>query len=201
MLAPDQVHIVDSDSKRRAQVAYALSDRGYRAHVYESISEFEQFTPSDGLLLLSGDDDPVSLSDLRERLNARGECVPVAMYASKPEAAKVVEAMLCGAVDYLEWPLRSDAADIIRKATSRAGNQLKLERRRAAALTLMNNLSNREREVLTCMILGLSNKTIAHQLTISPRTVEIHRGNLIRKLNASSSAGAVRLGIYAGLDE
>jgi FixJ family two-component response regulator len=199
-LPPEQIHIVDSDSRRRAQFAFELNDRGYRAYVYEDICELERFRPSDGLVLLSGEDDPRSLDYLRDKFTARGECIPIAIYAAKPEAAKVVDAMLSGAVDYLEWPLRSDAAEMVRQVKDRASIVLNSERRSAVSTRLVGTLSPREREVLVLMIEGHSNKSIADILGISTRTVEIHRGNVIRKLEAGSTAGAVRVGIYAGVD-
>jgi FixJ family two-component response regulator len=199
-LSPEQIHIVDSNSRRRAQFAFKLNGLGYRAHVYESVSELERFEPTDGLVLLSGDDDPRSLECLREKLVARGKAVPIAMYATNPEASRVVDAMLSGAVDYLEWPLQGDPADIVGQVKRRASAALRFEQRNAAAVRLVSTLSSREREVLALMIDGQSSRSIASVLNISFRTVEIHRGTVLRKLGASSTAGAVRVGIHAGID-
>jgi FixJ family two-component response regulator len=199
-LPPEQIHIVDSNSRRRAQFAFELNGLGYRAHVYESICELEHFEPTDGLVLLSGDDDPRALERLRERLVARGTSVPIAMYAARPEASKVVDAMLSGAVDYLEWPLQGDPAVIVGQIKGRASAARRSEQRSAAAARLVSALSPRERQVLSSMINGQSSRSIASVLNISVRTVEIHRGNVLRKLGVSSTAGAVRVGIYAGID-
>jgi FixJ family two-component response regulator len=199
-LSPEQIHIVDSNSRRRAQFAFELNGRGYRAHVYESICELERFKPADGLVLLSGEDDPRALERLREKLIARGNSVPIAMYAARPEASKVVDAMLSGAVDYLEWPLQGDPADIVGQVKRRASAMVQSEQRSAAAARLVSTLSPREREVLSLMIDGQSSRSMAALLKISPRTVEIHRGHLLRKLGVSSTAGAVRVGIHAGIE-
>jgi two-component system response regulator FixJ len=66
---------------------------------------------------------------------------------------------------------------------------------------LIDELSPREMDVLNSLVSGNANKQTAQELGISPRTVEIHRGNMMRKLNARSPSDAVRLALYAGLDE
>ena len=71
---------------------------------------------------------------------------------------------------------------------------------RDEAADLIRTLSPRETHVLALMTRGYSNKAIARQLEISPRTVEVHRANMLAKINARSSADAVRVGVYAGLD-
>ncbi|WP_082124881.1 LuxR C-terminal-related transcriptional regulator [Aurantiacibacter luteus] len=68
------------------------------------------------------------------------------------------------------------------------------------ARDLVNRLSDRERSTLTLIVKGFSNKQIAHEMNLSPRTVENHRANAFTKINARTTADAVRTGIYAGLD-
>lgn len=84
-----------------------------------------------------------------------------------------------------------------------AGSRVQLRRVQIAsrAESLVETLTTRERQVLLGLVDGLSNKGIARALNISPRTVEIHRGHLMRKIGAKSVADAVRIGLYAGLDE
>ena len=74
------------------------------------------------------------------------------------------------------------------------------ERRDAKAQKLIRLLTGREMDVLKCLVSGASNNEIASRLGISPRTVEVHRANMMRRLNARSVADAVRIGLYAGLD-
>lgn len=128
--------------------------------------------------------------------------MPIAMYSSKPDLAKVVEAMLSGALDYLEWPF--DPAELqtaMGRISTRSAQAARLERKRAAAQKLVADLSRREREVLIRLIAGQANRTMAEELGISPRTIEVHRSNMMKKLNAGTSAEAVRVGLYAGLDQ
>ena len=196
------VHIVDGDTRRRAQVAYALSKRVLRSHVYESVREFERFEPSSGLILLNGDRGVSCLEELNRSLLARGAYIPIAMYSSEPDLAEAVEAMLSGALDYLQWPLEpADLEEALARIADRSALAARLKHKRAAAQKLVANLSQREREVLVRLVDGQSNKTMAEDLGISPRTIEIHRCNAMRKLNVSTSAEAVRIGLYAGLDQ
>lgn len=128
--------------------------------------------------------------------------MPIAMYSSEPDLAKVVEAMLSGALDYLEWPFEpADLETAIGRIAKRSAQAARLERKRAAAQKLVADLSRREREVLIRLADGKANRAMAEDLGISPRTVEIHRSNMMKKLNAGTSADAVRVALYAGLDQ
>lgn len=202
MWSSNQIHVVDGNSRRRAQIAFVLSEGALRPQVYESIEEFDQVVPSTGLVLLSGDDGRSSLGEMRERLLAGGRYMPVAMYSSKPDVAKIVEAMLSGALDYLTWPFSSAEVEAaMANMARRSSGVAEAARKRIEARALVGRLSGREREILTRMMAGKSNKTMGQELGISPRTVEIHRGNLIRKLAVGTSADAVRMALYAGLDD
>jgi two-component system response regulator FixJ len=110
--------------------------------------------------------------------------------------------MLSGAIDYLEWPMGSDALEAaLQRLGSEGARQAKLQRRKADALSRVAALTPREMDVLERLVGGSSNKLIAQDLGISPRTVEIHRGNMMSRLNAESISDAIRIGVYAGLGE
>jgi two-component system response regulator FixJ len=128
--------------------------------------------------------------------------LPVGAYAEEPSSSDVVEAMLAGALGYLKWPFDERELNVTLKRVSNEAART-LNRRRAVcdATSRVNALSRREKQVLTGLIGGLSNRAIAQTLAISPRTVEIHRSNMMNKLRARSVADAVRVGLYAGLDE
>jgi len=101
-----------------------------------------------------------------------------------------------------EWPFDRRELDVaLRRAAEEGQRKLKRERLLSQAKSQINALSRREKQVLTCLIGGLSNNKIGEALEISPRTVEIHRSKMMLKLGAQSVADAVRKGLYAGLDE
>ena len=113
-----------------------------------------------------------------------------------------MRARLSGALAYLDWPFSSDALDRSVTRLRRHGEQFaRVERRKAEARQLVASLTPRERDVLEGLLEGESNKGIAKKLELSPRTVEIHRSNMMSRLNAQSTSDAVRIGIYAGLGD
>lgn len=196
-----QVHVVDQDSRRRALIAYELAESAMRAEVYENLTEFERFAPPTGLVLLNVDAGIKALNDLKDYFRSRGNFLPVATYSTFVDVRLIVECVQNGAADYLAWPIISDdVLDTIDRCAKRGGGQADVEGRRASARLAVAELSARERQVLEFMVRGLSNKETAAILGISSRTVEIHRGNVIKKLGARNTPEAVRIGVYASSD-
>ena len=190
------IHVIDGDVFRRNRVANNVVALHHHAEIYESFSEFELHNPSGGLLLVAQEESEKVVEALGD-----GRCrMPVALYASSPTAKDVKRAFRAGVVDVLAWPSQDD--DL---ATSLNALILDCEQRSAvigeiaAAKRSVADLSRREAEVLAALVSGASNKEIGADLGISPRTVEIHRSNVLRKVGARSTAEAVRIGIYAGL--
>jgi len=194
------VHIVDSDSSRRALIASRLYERCFHAEIYEDLDELVNQSPLKGALLVNADDESFDLDSLIETLLSNESYVPVAFFSTDPSPEKIVRAMLSGALDYLQWPLSADALkDSVVRLTRLGEARAKVERRKAEARKLVESLTPRERDVLHGIVAGGSNKDIASQLGISVRTVEIHRGNMMSRLSARSTSDAVRIGLYAGL--
>lgn len=133
---------------------------------------------------------------------ADGACaLPFALYGSQPKAIDISAAIRGGALDFLEWPLTdseivSELERLLLDAVQWQDtlNMVQSAKKSVATLTL------REREVIRLVTQGYSNKRIGQELGISARTVEIHRANTFKKMNAQSSAEAVRIAICAGLD-
>ena len=137
---------------------------------------------------------------LQRRLTERGVTLPVIVMTGHGDVPLAVEAMKAGAVDFIEKPF-DDAIllSAIQSALSRYAEQGRRESEAAQIAAKANALSVRERQVLDGLIAGHPNKTIAYDLDISPRTVEIHRANVMTKMGANSLSDLVRMALLGGL--
>lgn len=194
------VHIVDANCYRRARIARFLHEE-YHAEIYESVAELTNRLPIQGALLINDDGDLIFGTTVLETVKIQTGHVPIALFSECPSPSKIVQAMLAGALDYLEWPFSpDDLKRAIIRLLAYGDQRYVAEQRSAEARRLVGHLTMRERDVLTRLVAGGSTKGIARELGISPRTVEIHRGNLMKKFNSRSTADAIRIGIYAELD-
>ncbi len=195
------IHLVDPSSRLRAELASIAYAMGHHAEVYADFDELSQRPLIDGIILVR--DDPVlgGVGQFMERLAAEGIWLPVVAFADEIDPDCIVEAMKSGALDYLALPL--DRTRLERTLTTIGPEAAAFGAARQKMLDArdrISNLSNREREVLDWLSRGMSNKAIARELDISPRTVEIHRANMMTKLGASHAADAVRMRIEANID-
>jgi FixJ family two-component response regulator len=195
------LHIVDGDSRSRAEQARTAFALGHHAEVYSDLSELLDRPPGEGIILLRQRAMEVSLGELFERLGEHGIWLPVIVCAEDPALELVVGAIKSGALDYLLLPLETGRlARSLARVALEAEAHGRARRRLAEARRKVAQLSKREREVLELLSLGSSNKIIARELSISPRTVEIHRANMMTKLQAGHSAEAVRVWLQSGLE-
>ena len=174
---------------------FALS---LHAEIYESYEEFLSIEPAGGIVMAA---DPGAASGLI-RIQAVGICLPAIVYGYQPLTREVVEAMNLGAVNYLDWPFTAEGLGPALERAHTVGRQrmIGLQTKRVAR-ELVGRLSPREQQVLSCIVAGQRNKDIAQTLQISPRTVEIHRGNMMTKLNVETAAEAIKIAIRADLED
>lgn len=174
---------------------------GHHCEIYSNIAEFVSVLPTEGIVLVRDEENGEPVRMVRN-LADRGAWLPVVATSADPRPGRVVEAIKNGAFDYLRLALREDR---LQKAVVRileeAQSYILARRKITEARNRIASLSPREREVLDWLTEGRSNKMIAHELRISPRTVEIHRANMMNKLGAHHPAEAVRICIEAGLDD
>ena len=192
------VVLVDSNFRRRAAISHCLAGTNIHVEPFESIEEMTRRWPHGSILLIGDEDDIVH--DLFAAMTASGHWLPIVAYAPEPSIPRVVRAILAGALDYLDWPFAETEvrAAISLAEISNAGiGSAKL--REAMARSRVQRLTRREREVLTGVADGLSNRLIGERLEISPRTVEIHRANMLNKMGASHTSEAIRIAIEASL--
>jgi FixJ family two-component response regulator len=202
MLMQSHVHVIDSDLRRRARVSRELMLMDMHAEIYEDIDEFGARPPKSGVILAADDSGEYGPNDLIDLHDSDGNRLPVAMYSDAPSPEKIVKAMIDGVLDYLQWPFDPILLDrAVERLQVEGERRAEQDRRQSEAKALVAELSPREREVLVSIVQGRANKETAIELGISSRTVEIHRGNMMRKLRARSTSDAVRLALYAGLDQ
>jgi two-component system response regulator FixJ len=138
--------------------------------------------------------------DLQANLNELGIRLPVIVMTGQGDVAIAVRAMKAGAVDFIEKPCDDDLLLMaIETALATAAGQASRERTIGDAAALIATLSPRERQVLEGIVAGRSTKMIAHDIGISPRTVEVHRAHMLERLGIRSIAEAIRLAVMAGL--
>jgi two-component system response regulator FixJ len=190
--------LVDGDSRRRASISHMLPGHGVHVEPFESVAELAQSWPRSRTVLIH--DSEGSIAQLISRMAQHGEWYPIVAFAEEPVAARIVRAILDGAVDYLVWPFSPEAVlaalERLEDDPEGLGNA---RMREAVARGRIEKLTDREREVLDCIASGLSNRKIGEKLEISPRTVEIHRANMLIKLGASHTSEAIRIAIEAEL--
>jgi two-component system, LuxR family, response regulator FixJ len=195
------IHIIDGDARSRAEQARTAFALGHHAEVYDDLEELLERPPETGVLLVRQDALDPDLHHLFDRLGERGLWLPVIICSDDPQIERIVAAIKEGALDYLRLPL--DHGRLARSLESVAGEaraHAAAQRRLNYARGIVLRLSKREREVLELLSDGCSNKLIARELSISPRTVEIHRANMMTKMGAGHAAEAVRLWLESGLE-
>jgi two-component system response regulator FixJ len=138
--------------------------------------------------------------EVQQALTAHGIAMPVIVMTGHGDIAVAVKAMKAGAVDFIEKPFeKARLLEAIEAAFDRLQDQAGRAERGQQAAALIASLTTRERDVLEGLAQGMPNKTIAFDLSISPRTVEVHRANLMTKLGVRSLSDALRLAFAAGL--
>jgi FixJ family two-component response regulator len=190
------VMVVDDDSGVRNAMRILLKSVGIDATLYASAQEFlAAYQPSQpGCLVLDIRMPGMSGLELQQQLNLRGAVIPVIFMTGHGDIPMAVEAMQHGAFDFLQKPFRDqDLLDRIQRAIAKDAELRKSLGEHSRIRAHLDTLTAREREVLDLMTQGKQNKSIAQDLGVSPRTVEIHRARVMEKMNAHSVAELVRM--------
>ncbi|TIR24296.1 MAG: response regulator transcription factor FixJ [Mesorhizobium sp.] len=198
MAGNDLVHVVDDDVEVRKSLGFLLATADFAVRLYESASVF--------LATATGNLDGCIVTDVRmpgidgieflRQLRTRGHTLPVIVMTGHADVALAVQAMKEGAADFIEKPFDDDILiDAIRSALGNRNQADATHPQSSEIRGRLSTLSERERQVLDGLVSGLPNKTIAYDLGISPRTVEIHRANVMSKMAASSLSHLVRMAL------
>jgi len=196
------IHIVGGNSRSRAEQSRLILGMGHHAEVYSDLVELIDTPPQTGVIIASDEVLENGIAALLDELADAGIWIPLVAARPDPKVEEVVEAIQSGALDFLQLPLsETELKRMIAHVHTDAGRHAEARRRLIDARRRIGQLSNREREVLDWLSEGCSNKAIARNLEISPRTVEIHRANMMDKLGANHAAEAVRLRLEAALEQ
>jgi FixJ family two-component response regulator len=198
------VYIVDDDNSVRQALGNLFRSVGLRVQAHASAAEFlGQPLPGVAACLVLDIRLPgVSGLDLQRRLIQAEIAIPIIFVTGHGDIPMTVRAMRAGAVDFLTKPFRDqDILDAVAAALVRDDQARKRQRMVADLQSAYALLSAREREVMVLVTEGLLNKQVAARLGLSEITVKVHRGNVMRKMNARSLADLVRATELLGLRE
>jgi FixJ family two-component response regulator len=194
------VIVVEDDPDWMALTVEALDGAGYPVERYTTPAGClaRERWPAHGCLLLDCNLPGMSGIELLVELRRRQVALPAVMMTAFGDVPTAVRAMRVGAFDFLEKPVGAEAllervAGALAAADAAPPPPIEVQARLAA-------LSPRERQVLDFVVSGLANKQIAGRIGLSIKTVELHRGNLMRKMRAGSLAELVRLALRAGIE-
>ncbi len=198
------VHIVDDEDAIRRSAGFMLKKAGLSVVTWASGVEFlknaRQADP--GCILLDVRMPEMDGLEVQGELCQRGISMPVVVMTGHGDVAIAVRAMKAGAVDFIEKPFeKATLLGAIDSAFERLAESQGSAGRAADAAVRIATLSPREYEVLKGLAQGLPNKSIAYDLGISPRTVELHRANLMTKLGVRSLSEALRIAFAARITD
>ncbi|KQT55200.1 MULTISPECIES: response regulator FixJ [unclassified Aureimonas] len=194
------VHVIDDDDEVRRSLVFLLSTADFAVRAYPSalafLDKLEGMQP--GCVVTDVRMPGMSGTELQRRLKVVAPDLPVVVITGHGDVALAVEAMKAGAVDFIEKPFHDEALiGAVSAAFKRRTQTVDRAGEAIAAAEDLAQLSPRERQVLEGLLKGHANKTMAHDLGISHRTIEVHRANVMSKLGATSLADLVRKALVA----
>ncbi len=202
MASKGKVYVIDDDEAMRDSLEFLLDSAGFEVKLFESGQEFLEFLPNlpFGCVVSDVRMPGIDGIELLKRVKAGHGGFPVLIVTGHGDVPLAVEAMKLGAVDFLEKPFEDERlTGMIEGALRQAEPTAKSEAAAQEIAARVATLSPRERQVMDGLIAGLSNKLIARDYDISPRTIEVYRANVMTKMQANSLSELVRMAMRAGL--
>ncbi len=196
------VYIVDDDMAVRDSLSILLRTSGFHTKPYASgqafLDGYDAFKR--GCLLLDVKMPEMSGLELLEILNEKQIAIPTIIITAYGNIPTAVKAMQLGAIDFIEKPYSEDLIiEKVKSALFLSNRAEDYDEAIAEFHGLYNTLTSREKQVFSELVIGYPNKVIAGNLGISPRTVEIHRANILQKLQVTNLAKLIRMSILAGI--
>ena len=196
-----KVYVIDDDEAMRDSLQFLLGSADFEVTVFESAEAFlNGFAGLDFGCVVSDVRMPgIGGIEMLRRLKSLQCRFPVIIMTGHGDVPLAVEAMKLGAVDFLEKPFDDDLLiTMIHSGLKRAEPEARNEAATREIAERVASLSPRERQVMDGLVAGLSNKAIAREYDISPRTIEVYRANVMTKMQAGSLSELVRLAMRAG---
>ncbi len=196
------IYVIDDDDAVRQSLEFLLKTAGMTVRGFEHAKAFLDILPQVGHGCVITDVRMPGMSgiDLLTRLKDSNPKLPVIIITGHGDISLAVEAMKIGAIDFLEKPFDDDhLIAAVRAARNRDAGVVKRKAELGEITEKLAALSNRERQVLDGLVAGKANKSIAFDLGISPRTVEIYRANVMTKMAANSLSDLVRMAMLADI--
>lgn len=198
------VHVVDDDAAMRDSLAFLLEEAGLATRLYEGpgelLAQADALEP--GCILTDVRMPEMSGLDLIRKLRERGVRDPVLVMTGHADVPLAIEAMRLGVADFIEKPFDDEQlVGSLQAALQQGRAQRRRDEDREAVAARLASLSGREREVLDGLVEGKPNKTIAYDLGISARTVEVYRAHVMTKMEARSLSDLVRMALILERDE
>jgi two-component system response regulator FixJ len=201
MSARGKVYVIDDDEAMRDSLDFLLGAADFDVTLFESARHFLNAVSSIdfGCVVTDVRMPEIDGIELLKRLKADRSALPVVIMTGHGDVPLAVEAMKLGAADFLEKPFEDDRLiGMIDAALRQAESSVQSEAATLDIAARIASLSPRERQVMDGLVEGLSNKQIAKEYEISPRTIEVYRANVMTKMQATSLSELVRLAMRAG---
>jgi len=202
MTTKGHIYVIDDDDAMRDSLNFLLDSSGFGVTLFDDAQAFLDALPglSFGCVLSDVRMPGLDGIELLKRMKAQQSSFPILIMTGHGDVPLAVEAMKLGAVDFLEKPFEDDRlVTMIETAMRQAEPAAKSDSISQDIAARVASLSPRERQVMEGLIAGLSNKLIAREYDISPRTIEVYRANVMTKMQANSLSELVRLAMRAGM--
>jgi two-component system, LuxR family, response regulator FixJ len=196
-----KVYVIDDDEAMRDSLDFLLGSANFDVTLFELAQHFLDALPGVEFGCVVSDVRMPGIDgiELLKRMKASHSTIPVLIMTGHGDVPLAVEAMKLGAIDFLEKPFEDDRLiGMIDVALKQALSGVRSEAVTLDISARIASLSPRERQVMDGLIAGLSNKLIAREYDISPRTIEVYRANVMTKMQAGSLSELVRLAMRAG---
>lgn len=202
MTTKGHVYVIDDDAAMRDSLNFLLDSSGFGVTLFDNAQSFIDTLPGLAFGCVVSDVRMPGIDgiELLKRMRAQNSPFPILIMTGHGDVPLAVEAMKLGAVDFLEKPFEDDRLiTMIEAAIRQAEPVAKSEAISQEIAARVASLSPRERQVMEGLIAGLSNKLIAREYDISPRTIEVYRANVMTKMQANSLSELVRMAMRAGM--